>query len=412
MDILEQAAKVKAASAVLVGMSAEQLNHAIRQIADELLENVQEIIDANAIDMENGRINNTPKSRLDRLMLDESRIKGIASDAYDVAGLPDVLGDFQGFTRPNGLKVTKLTVPLGVVGMIYESRPNVTVDAAVLCLKSGNAVLLRGGKEAHHSNQAIVKVIKSALVKAGLPEDAVELVQDTSRMVATQMMKLNDYLDLLIPRGGANLIQSVKENATVPIIETGTGNCHVYINEDANLQMALDILVNAKVQRPSVCNACESVVIDRAVAPQILPAIKEALESHNVQLRGCTETIRIIDVMEANAEDFYTEYLDLVISVKVVDDIDEAIAHINEHGTKHSEAIITENQVNARKFLQLVDAACVYHNASTRFSDGSELGFGAEIGISTQKLHARGPFALKELTTYKYVIEGIGQVRK
>lgn len=412
MDILEQAAKVKAASAVLVGMSAEQLNHAIRQIADELLENVQEIIDANAIDMENGRINNTPKSRLDRLMLDESRIKGIASDAYDVAGLPDVLGDFQGFTRPNGLKVTKLTVPLGVVGMIYESRPNVTVDAAVLCLKSGNAVLLRGGKEAHHSNQAIVKVIKSALVKAGLPEDAVELVQDTSRMVATQMMKLNDYLDLLIPRGSDNLIQSVKENATVPIIETGTGNCHVYINEDANLQMALDILVNAKVQRPSVCNACESVVIDRAVAPQILPAIKEALESLNVQLRGCTETIRIIDVMEANAEDFYTEYLDLVISVKVVDDIDEAIAHINEHGTKHSEAIITENQVNARKFLQLVDAACVYHNASTRFSDGSELGFGAEIGISTQKLHARGPFALKELTTYKYVIEGIGQVRK
>lgn len=411
MNILEQATKVKGAISVLMGVTAEQLNHGIRLIADELVTHAQDIIDANGIDMAHGRVNRTPEARLDRLMLDERRIKGIASDVRDVARLPDVLGDFQGFTRPNGLKVTKLTVPLGVVGMIYESRPNVTVDATVLCLKSGNAVLLRGGKEAYHSNQALVKVIKSALVKAGLPENAVELVQDTSRETALQMMKLTDYLDLLIPRGGANLIQSVKENATVPIIETGTGNCHIYINEDAHAQMVLDILVNAKVQRPSVCNACESIVIDRAVAAKLLPIIKEGLEEHGVVLRGCTETVSVINVQSANSEDFYAEYNDLIISVKVVQNIDEAIAHINVHGTKHSEAIITENQSHARKFLQLIDAACVYHNASTRFSDGSELGFGAEIGISTQKLHARGPFALKELTTYKYVIEGAGHIR-
>ncbi|MCL1990178.1 MAG: glutamate-5-semialdehyde dehydrogenase [Defluviitaleaceae bacterium] len=412
MTIIEQAEKVKIASQILVGISAEQLNQALNQIATALLAHEKEIIAANELDMEQGRLNRTPDARLDRLMLNEARIKGMASDVSDVAKLPDVLGDFQGFTRPNGLKVTKLSVPLGVVGMIYESRPNVTVDAAILCLKSGNAVLLRGGKEAHHSNQALVNVIKSALVESGLPADAVELVQDTSRETATQMMKLDGYLDLLIPRGGAALIQSVKEHATVPIIETGTGNCHIYINEFADLQMALDILINAKVQRPSVCNACENVVIDKAVASDVLPLIKAALEGHGVQLRGCQATTDIIAVQLASADDFYTEYNDLLLSIKVVDHIDEAILHINEHGTKHSEAIVTENQVYARRFLQRIDAACVYHNASTRFSDGAALGFGAEIGISTQKLHARGPFALKELTTYKYVIEGTGQVRK
>ena len=411
MDILEQAIKVKKASGVLAGIGSLQLNQGIRLIADELISNTAKIIEANQIDMKNGLANGIPESRLDRLMLDAVRIKAIAKDARDVAGLADVLGNFQGFTRPNGLKVTKLTVPLGVVGMIYESRPNVTVDAAVLCLKSGNAVLLRGGSEAYHSNQAIVSVIKTALSKVGLPVDAVELVQDTTREAVVRMMKLNDHLDLLIPRGGASLIQNVKENATVPIIETGTGNCHVYVHKDANIQMALDILVNAKVQRPSVCNACENVVVDKEIAPVVLPLIKEVLEKNQVQLRGCAESASLIDIQLASVEDFYTEYNDLIISVKVVADINEAIAHINEHGTKHSEAIITENANIARQFLQLIDAACVYHNASTRFSDGSELGFGAEIGISTQKLHARGPFALKELTTYKYVIEGTGQVR-
>jgi len=411
MEIQEQAEKVKIASSILAGIGVEQLNQAIKFIADELIKNTPQILTANQLDMKNGLINKMPESRLDRLMLDEARIKAIASDADSVANLPDVLGNFEGFTRPNGLKVTKLTVPLGVVGMIYESRPNVTVDATVLCLKSGNAVLLRGGGEAYHTNQAIVSVIKMALSNAGLPVDSVELVQDTTRDAVMKMMKLTGHLDLLIPRGGANLIQNVKENATVPIIETGTGNCHVYLHKDANIQMGLDILVNAKVQRPSVCNACENVIVDKEIAPIVLPLIKEVLEKHQVQLRGCSESASLIDIQIASAEDFYTEYNDLIISVKVVADINEGIAHINEHGTQHSEAIITENANAARQFLQLVDAACVYHNASTRFSDGSELGFGAEIGISTQKLHARGPFALKELTTYKYVIEGTGQVR-
>lgn len=411
MDILEQATKVKNASRILAGIDVLCLNQAIKIIADELISNTDKIIKANQIDMTNGLASNIPKSRLDRLMLDELRIAAIANDARHVAGLADVLGNFHGFTRPNGLKVTKITVALGVVGMIYESRPNVTVDAAVLCLKSGNAVLLRGGGEAYYSNQAIVSVIKTALAKAGLPIDAVELVQDTTREAVMKMMKLNDHLDLLIPRGGASLIQNVKENATVPIIETGTGNCHIYIHEDANIQMALDILINAKLQRPSVCNACESLIIDQEIAPTALPLIKKVLEENQVQLRGCSQSASLIDIQLASVADFYTEYNDLVISVKIVDQISEAIAHINEHGTKHSEAIITENANAARQFLQLIDAACVYHNASTRFSDGSELGFGAEIGISTQKLHARGPFALKELTTHKYIIEGTGQIR-
>ena len=411
MDILKQAKKVKEVSGVLAGISTLQLNDAIVLIADEIEANAQLIIDANALDMENGRANQIPKSRLDRLMLNEMRIKDIASAARDVVKLPDVLEEEQCFTRPNGLKMRKMTVSLGVVGMIYKSRPNVTVDAAVLCLKSGNAVLLRGGKEAHHSNQAIVNIIKGALIKANLPDGAVELVQDTSRETALKMMRLDDHLDLLIPRGGANLIRSVKENATVPIIETGTGNCHIYINEAANTQMALDILVNAKVQRPSVCNACESIVIDQSVAQKLLPQIQMVLEECGVEIRGCPVTADIIDVKAANNEDFYTEYNELIISVKVVQGISDAIAHINEHGTKHSESIITDDLNQAKKFLQLVDASCVYHNASTRFSDGSELGFGAEIGISTQKLHARGPFALEALTTYKYVIEGAGHVR-
>jgi len=412
MKLLEQAIKVKQASESLVGIDTEQLNRAIELVAEELVNQASHIIVANEMDMEHGCANGVPEARLDRLMLNKARIKDMANDVRDVAMLPDVLGKFQGFTRPNGLKVTKLTVPLGVVGMIYESRPNVTVDAAVLCLKSGNAVLLRGGKEAYHSNQAIVTVIKSALHQAGLPTDAVELVQDTSRKTAMEMMKLTQYLDLLIPRGGASLIQSVKVNATVPIIETGTGNCHIYINEEANVQMALDVLVNAKVQRPSVCNACESVVVDQSVATTLLPLIKVALEPYHVELRGCDKTVDILNIPRASVDDFYTEYNDLILSIKIVDGIDQAIAHINKHGTKHSEAIITENQAHVKKFLQLTDAACVYHNASTRFSDGSELGFGAEIGISTQKLHARGPFALEALTTYKYIIEGTGQIRK
>lgn len=411
MDIFEQGKKVKHASGELAKVSVAQLNKGICLIADELLKNKKQIIKANEIDVKNGRMNGLPEAKIDRLILDEDRITSLAADVRAVSAMPDVLGDFEGFTRPNGLKVTKLRVSLGVVGMIYESRPNVTVDAAVLCLKSGNATLLRGGKEAMHTNRALVAVIKEALVKGGLPDASVELVEDPSREEVMKMMKMDQYLDLLIPRGGASLIKSVKENATVPMIETGTGNCHIYINEDADDDMALAILTNAKVQRPSVCNACESVVIDQSIAPRMLPQIKEALSAHGVLLKGCEKTVAIIDIPQAKPADFYTEYNDLMISVKVVAHIDEAISHINEHSTKHSEAIITNNGMYAKKFLHQIDAACVYHNASTRFSDGSELGFGAEIGISTQKLHARGPFALEALTTYKYVIEGEGQIR-
>ena len=411
MDIEKQAVIVKSASRVLAGVPTSKLNGAIRQIAQSLTESAHLIMDANKLDMDYAKSLGTAQSKLDRLYLDEARIRSIADDANNVAVLPGVLGNFEGFTRPNGLRVAKIKVPLGVIGMIYESRPNVTVDATVLCLKSGNAVLLRGGKEAYNTNKAIVGIIKKALSMAGLPGDAVELVHDLSRESVSRMMKLDKYLDLLIPRGGAGLIENVKNNSTVPVIETGTGNCHIYIHEAADFTMALEILLNAKVQRPSVCNACESLLVDKSIAANLLPRIKEMLNEHKVRMLGCTDTCKIIAIEEAADYDFYTEFNDLTITVKTVDGLDAAIVHIDEHGTRHSETIITQDRQAADRFLRLIDAACVYHNASSRFSDGAQLGFGAEIGISTQKLHARGPFAMNELTTYKYVVEGNGQVR-
>ena len=314
--------------------------------------------------------------------------------------------------RPNGLMIGKKRVPLGVIGIIYEARPNVTVDAAALCLKTSNACILRGGSEAINSNKILVKIMNDALNSAGFPEGAVSLVEDTSRETAKELMRLNDYVDVLIPRGGAGLIKTVVSTATVPVIETGTGNCHIYVEKSADTQMAVDITVNAKTSRPSVCNAAESLLIDREIAKDVLPKIYEGLKEHNVEIRGCEETLKILpSAKPATEEDFYTEYNDYIMSVKVVDGIDEAIAHINEHGTRHSEAIITENYNMSQKFLDEIDAAAVYVNASTRFTDGFEFGFGAEIGISTQKLHARGPLGLTELTTSKYIIYGNGQTR-
>jgi len=411
MTLKEQAKKAKQASYALIEINSKQINDALLLIAKKLEEKTDYITRENQKDMQEATLSGMESSKIDRLKLDNNRISQIAKDVRNVANLPDVVGDFTGFTRADGLEITKISVPLGVVGMIYESRPNVTVDAAVLCLKSANATLLRGGKEAKHSNHALVTVIKEAIVEAGLPADAVMLVADTSRETVLEMMKLDEYLDLLIPRGGANLIKTVKENATVPIIETGTGNCHIYIHEEADEKMAIDIIKNAKIERPSVCNACESIVIDEMIASTILPKLFDELKAHNVKLKGCEKTVEIINIPLATSEDFYTEYNDLIATIKIVENAAIAITHINEHSTKHSEAIITNNHRVAKTFLKLIDSACVYHNASTRFSDGSELGFGAEIGISTQKLHARGPFALKELTTYKYIITGQGHIR-
>ena len=372
-----------------------------------------EIIAANRIDIENGRAAGLNDGLIDRLRLDEKRIAGIAEGCRQVAALPDPVGEVLWMhKRPNGLNIGQKRVPMGVIGIIYEARPNVTVDAAVLCFKAGSACILRGGKEAIHSNQAIAAVMRAALEQAGLPQDCIQLVADTSRDSANELMRLNAYVDVLIPRGGGGLIRAVVEHATVPVIETGVGNCHVYVDQAADLEMAAEIVFNAKTSRPSVCNACESLLVHRGIAEQALPLIKRRLDEKQVVLRGDKAACAILPGIEAAQEaDWSTEYLDYILSVKVVGSIEEAIAHIGRYGTGHSECIVTQNYSAAEQFLNEVDAAAVYVNASTRYTDGGEFGFGAEIGISTQKLHARGPLGLSELTSVKYKIYGAGQVR-
>ena len=412
--IEELGAKAKAAEGAIAAASAMEKNAALKAIADALNENAARIIQENKKDIAAAEANGISKVMTDRLMLDEKRISGIAEGVCGVIKLDDPIGSVDyGTVRPNGLKIQKIRVPLGTIGIIFESRPNVTVDAAALCLKSGNTCILRGGKEAYHSNKVLCEIMRSAVKSAGLPEDIIQFVNDTTREVTTQLMKCSKYLDVLIPRGGAGLIKAVTENATVPVIETGVGNCHVYVDESADPEMAVNIVDNGKTQRPSVCNAIESLLIHEKCAEKILPMIKARLDEHNVEIRGCEKTREILGecVVPAAEEDYATEFLDYIIAVKVVKDVDEAIAHISKYSTKHSECIVTNSLANAEKFQKRIDAACVYVNSSTRFTDGSEFGFGAEIGISTQKVHARGPMGLKELTSVKYLINGNGQIR-
>lgn len=407
-------AKAKAAEHAAASASAKLKNEALKSIADALIQNTGLIIEKNKLDLENAVKNGMSVSMQDRLMLNEKRISDIASSVLKLIEAEDLIGSVDyGVIRPNGLKICKTRVPLGVIGIIFESRPNVTVDAATLCLKAGNTVILKGGKEAINSNKCLADVMRAAVEKAGLPADVIQLVEDTSREAAAELMKLNKYLDVLIPRGGAGLINAVVNQATVPVIETGTGNCHVYVDESADIQMAADIVNNGKTQRPSVCNAVESLLVHKNIAEAALPVIKSKLDEHNVEIRGCQKTADILGdcVTLASDDDYATEFLDFIISVKVVDSIEEAIEHIQKYSTRHSECIVTKSLENAEKFQREVDAAAVYVNASTRFTDGGEFGFGAEIGISTQKLHARGPMGLRELTTVKYLINGNGQIR-
>jgi glutamate-5-semialdehyde dehydrogenase len=412
-ELTTKGEKAKKASYKLANLSTNEKNEGLVKIADLLVEKEKEILAANAVDVENAANKGVSKAMLDRLSLNEKRIAAMAEGVRQVASLPDPVGEVVSMCkRPNGLQIGQQRVPIGVIGMIYEARPNVTIDAAVLCLKSGNTVILRGGSEAIHSNKAIVAVVHEALNRSAIPVDAVQLVEDTSRETATEMMKLNKYIDVLIPRGGEGLIQTVVKNATVPVIETGTGNCHVYVDGEADLEMGERIIINAKTSRPAVCNAAETLLVDEAVAGAFLPKALQSLKDMGVELRGCEKTQQIFpDAKAAVEEDWYTEYLDYILAVKVVNGVDEAIEHINKYGTRHSEAIVTTNYNKARKFHQEVDAAAVYVNASTRFTDGYEFGFGAEIGISNQKLHARGPVGLKELTILKYIIFGDGQIR-
>ncbi|MCR4568194.1 MAG: glutamate-5-semialdehyde dehydrogenase [Pseudobutyrivibrio sp.] len=414
MTLIELATKAKEAKYEVAKLSTEQKNQGILAVADALENNAADIISANAIDMENGEKKGLSVGLLDRLKLDEGRIKGMADGLRQVVALEDPIGKItETWTRPNGLEISKRLVPIGVVGVIYEARPNVTADVFGLCFKTGNAVILKGGSDALESNKAIVKVIKSALDVFKLPVDAVTLIEDSSRESTKEMMRMNGYIDVLIPRGGAGLIKSVVENASIPVIETGSGNCHIYVDYDADIDMAIDIIENAKTQRIGVCNACESLVIHEDISAALLPRLNERLKEHGVLIKADEKSIALLEGAEpATEEDFATEYLDLIISVKTVSSVEEAIDHINKNNTGHSEAIITKDEANAEKFLSGVDASCVYVNASTRFTDGFEFGFGAEIGISTQKLHARGPMGLLALTSYKYTIHGDGQIRK
>lgn len=393
-------------------LSEKEKNQALLTIAEALVTEKDRILAANKKDLARAEEKGMKSGMVDRLRLTEDRIKGMAEGIEKVAQLPDPVGELlETIHRPNGLVIEKRRVPIGVVGIIYESRPNVTADAFSLCFKSGNAVILKGGSDALYSNQAIVSVIREGLKKSCVTEDAISFIDTTDRAVTMEFMKMKEYVDVLIPRGGAGLIRSVVENSTVPVIETGTGNCHIYIDEDADLGKAIPIIINAKTQRLGVCNACESLVVHEKIREKLLPDLAKALSEKNVEIRGDERIGEVIDCIPVTEEDYGTEYLDAIISMKTVKNVDEAIAHINKYNTKHSEAIITENQEHAEKFLNEVDAACVYVNASTRFTDGFEFGFGAEIGISTQKLHARGPMGLKELTSYKYRITGNGQVR-
>ena len=407
------AQRIKDAQPQIAHASTPLKNQILLRIANRLIESTDEILEANRADLSRASQNGIPNVMLDRLSLSEERIHAMANGVRKVAALADPIGEVLfGKTLPNGLVLRKQRVPLGVVGMIYESRPNVTVDAAALCLKTSNAVMLRGGKEAINTNVALVRIMQDAIETEGLDPNIIGLVEDTSRESATRMMQLNGYLDVLIPRGGAGLIQSVVKNATVPVIETGAGNCHIYIDESADLQMGAQIVFNAKTSRPSVCNACESLLVHERVAESFLPLVKSLLDTKNVIMLGCEKTRAILkDIPPATESDYAAEFLGYVISVKVVSSIDEAISHINRYSTHHPESIITNDIESASKFTERVDSAAVYVNASTRFTDGEEFGFGAEIGISTQKLHARGPMGLNEMTSAKYIIYGTGQVR-
>jgi len=412
-EVLSLAKKAKEASKKLAQLSTEQKNRALLKIAQYLEENQEKILTENQKDLEEARKAGYTPAFIERLTLNQKRILDMAEGVRQVAKLPDPVGEVLGMTkRPNGLIIGQVRVPLGVIGIIYESRPNVTVDAAALCLKAGNAVILRGGKEAFNSNLALVNLMAEALSSEGIPEGAVGMINTPSREAANYLMRLNGYLDVLIPRGGAGLIKTVVENSTVPVIETGVGNCHVYVEQDADLNMAEKIIINAKCQRPAVCNAMETLLVHEKIAPTFLPQIGQALKENGVEIRGCDITRQYLpEAIPATEEDYYTEFLDLILAVRVVKDFDEAIAHIGKYGSGHSEAIVTRDYFKAKRFTEEVDAAAVYVNASTRFTDGFEFGFGAEIGISTQKLHARGPMGLKELTTTKYVIYGTGQIR-
>ena len=413
-ELLTKGESAKKAARTLANLSSAVKNRALLAMANGLTDKFSYIIEQNRLDIEDAKLKNTPSATLDRLLLNEKRVADMAEGIRQVAALADPIGKSDGMVRAlNGLLIGRVRVPLGVIGIIYEARPNVTADAAALCIKAGNAVMLRGGSNAIRSNIAIVKVICHEAEKNGLPYGAINLVEDTRRETAVEFMRLNGYLDLLIPRGGTGLIKTVVNSATVPVIETGAGNCHVYIEKTAEPSMAETITVNAKVSRPSVCNAAETLLIDRDAAKTLLPTVLTALVEKGVEVRGCSETKEIFpNARLATKEDWATEYNDLIMAVKVVDGIDEAISHITEYGTKHSEAIITSDYNMSQKFLAEVDAAAVYVNASTRFTDGFEFGLGAEIGISTQKMHARGPMGLNELTSTKYIIYGSGQVRE
>lgn len=409
--LVEMGKKAKKASKQLM-IAGEMKNIALENMAKKLVGRQEEIITANKIDIELAIKNNTSPSMIDRLTLDEGRIKSMAQGILDVKSLKDPVGQIlEGDTLPNGLRKEKITVPMGVMGIIFEARPNVTSDAAALCLKSGSSVILRGGKEAYNSNRKITDIIEDAIEEVGLDPMCVQLIDDITRQSAVDLMNLTGYIDVLIPRGGAGLIKTVVENSKVPVIETGVGNCHAFVDESADLDMAVDIIFNGKTSRPSVCNALETVLVHKNIAKKALPKIKAKLDEKDVVIFGCEKTMEIISCETALEEHWYKEFLDYAVSVKVVDDIDEAVEHIEKYSTHHSEVIITKSYENSEKFTALVDSAAVYVNASTRFTDGGELGFGAEIGISTQKLHARGPMGLNQLVSYKYIIRGNGQIR-
>lgn len=412
--IREICAKAKAAAYEMGKLSAEAKNDALNKMADSLEANQAEIFTANKIDVETAQAKGVKASLLDRLELDQKKIQTMANELREVAALPDPIGTVLAtWTRPNGLIISQIRVPMGVIGVIYESRPNVTSDSAGVCIKSGNAVILRGGSDALHSNVAIGKVLREALAKTKVPIDAIQIVNSADRKEAEELMSMRQYIDVLIPRGGADLINTVIEKSRIPVIETGTGNCHVYVEEDADLEKATPIVINSKVQRPGVCNAAEKLLVDSKIAKQYLPIVIAELRKHGVEVRGDETTQKIVpNVKAATEEEWYIEYLDLIIGVKVVNDLTEAISHINKYGTHHSDSIITRDFTKAQRFLKEVDSAAVYWNASTRFTDGNQFGLGSEIGISNQKLHVRGPMSIQHLTTAKYVICGDGQIRK
>ena len=412
-EVVIKAKAAKRGSSQLAVSPAKIKNYALERMAEALDKNARFIIDANSVDLEAGEKKELSRALLDRLALDGKRVRGMIDGLEIVKNLPDPVGEtIKEWIPPSGLRIKKVRVPLGVIGIIYEARPNVTVDSAALCLKSGNAVILRGGSNAINSNIALVRLLREAVRDAGLPEDSIQLIEDTSRESAEELMTLREYIDVLIPRGGRDLIRAVVEKSRIPTIETGEGNCHAYVEKTADLPMAVKIVVNAKCQRPSVCNAIETLLVDEAIAKKFIPMVFETLKEKHVELRGCSSTLMIDpSIKPATEDDWATEFLSMTLAVKVVKDIDEAIEHINKYGTRHSEAIITKDKKASKKFFDHVDAAAVYENASTRFTDGGEFGFGAEIGISTQKLHARGPMGLPELTSYKYLVHGVGQTR-